>query len=166
VPKKQVLRRSSRATIAALALAAAGLGACGGGNAGSGEGPEAVVARYYASKDDPAALCATLSRSFAAVYGGRERCERVVVPSTNPQQHIDVRSVEREGDRATVVFHIEGGGTGEATVVREQGAWRLDHLTQSHQDEAEREREERERDEAAPSERDAEPAPGESEAER
>ena len=121
-----------RATAAAAAVLALAVGACGGGDDGDDKPevpPERVVERYHTAATDPVARCATLSRSYLAVYGGVENCRRRVVAAKGAPPRAEPKEVRVVGGQACVRFELEPGGQGIAVLVREDGDWKIANFT-------------------------------------
>ncbi len=132
------LARPRRLTLAAFLLAAM-LGGCGGGG-GDGD-PSAEITKALQAgltSNDAAVLCerALSTGLVMRVYGGRARClqvERAAAASRAAAGSAQVSRIKADGDRATayVVLHggDQNGARGALSVVREDGAWRLDDLS-------------------------------------
>ena len=132
------LVRPRRLTLAALLLAAT-LGGCGGGG-GAGD-PSADITRALQAgltSSDASVLCehALSSGLVTRVYGGRDRClqvERAAAASRGAAGSAQVSQIKADGDRATAYVVLRGGdqdgARGALSVVRQDGAWRLDDLS-------------------------------------
>jgi hypothetical protein len=103
------------------------LAACGKEEAREA-GPEVVLKRYYSAGRDPAARCDTLSSRSLERFGGRANCEKRTIPSPEEPAEARVEEVRKRGETACVRFEVERGGKGIATLVNEDGEWKVDHF--------------------------------------
>jgi hypothetical protein len=109
-----------------IALAAGGCGQDTGTPASPSPGQ--VVARYYASAQDPAARCSTLSKTSLGRFGGAENCRQRTIPSATKAAGARIEAQHKQGRRSCVRFAVAGGGTGVALLVREADAWKIDRF--------------------------------------
>ncbi len=125
------MRKLALAALLLLALAAL-LGACGGGG-DSDEDKVRDVVENVASNDP--AVCKQLTDDFLSrEFGGDEKkCEKQAEEAED-EQNLEIQEVEVDGDKATVQATADGD-KGTATLVKEDGDWKLDTL---RQDEARR----------------------------
>lgn len=130
--------RPRRLVLAALLLLAA-LGGCGGGDGGDDPTADITTALQTAlTSNDATVLCGrALSPGLVTrVYGGKARClqvEKAAAASRAAAGSAQVSQVKADGDRATAYVVMRGGdqdgARGALSVVREDGAWRLDDLS-------------------------------------
>ena len=133
--------RLRRLVLAALLLVVV-LGGCGGGGDDGGDGdPTADITtalQTALTSSDAAVLCerALSAGLVTRVYGSKARClqvEKAAAASRAAAGAAQVSQVKADGDRATAYVVMPGGdqdgARGALSVVREDGAWRLDDLS-------------------------------------
>ena len=131
------LVRPRRLALAAVLLAAT-LGGCGGGGGGDPSADITKALQASLTSTDAVVLCerALSTGLVARVYGGKERClqvERVAGASRTAAGSAQVSRIRVDGDHATAYVALRGGdedgARGALSVVRQDGAWRLDDIS-------------------------------------
>ena len=83
---------------------------------------------FFFNIDDGKRACATISRERIEIDGGPEKCIVAIERERKRRpESVAIRDVDRRGPgRAEVDFKVTPGKSGTATVVREDGRWRID----------------------------------------
>jgi hypothetical protein len=122
----------------AACIAALALGGCGGGNDAAAPAQITKALQAGLTSNDAVVLCeqALSTGLVTRVYGGKDRClqiERRAAASRAAAGSAQVSRIAVDGDHGTAYVVLRGGdqdgARGALSVVRQDGAWRLDDLS-------------------------------------
>lgn len=124
-------------TVVALALALSlSVAACGGGTSGTStagdeqDAANAAVAFFTAeSNHDPQGMCAQMSTDLRNLIAGTGNCvalARTMIGTDVAMDEPKAAQVSISGDTGTVEITSSEGNTQEASMVKENGGWRVD----------------------------------------